>query len=325
VITAQELTISYRVPVREDGLKAAFASLLKREYREVRAAQNISFELEAGEVVGFIGPNGAGKTSTLKILSGILHPSSGEATVLGFTPWRRERRFLKDIAMIRGSQPIGGPGELTVLDALRFQQLIYEVSIESFKKNLAELTELLKLEPLLNRQVRALSLGERMRASLALALIYHPRILFLDEPTIGLDVSGVSNMRRFIRDYCNQTRATALLTSHYMADVESLCKRIVLIDKGTIRYDGQLSNFATTLAPYKLLKIAINNQEQPDWQTYGEVIEVKENRATLRLHREQTLAITARLLAERSVIDLSVEDPPLENLIDKVYREGINQ
>lgn len=325
VITVKELTLNYHAPIREEGLQAALGSLFRREYREVRAVQGISFELKAGEIVGFIGPNGAGKTSTLKMLSGILHPSSGNALVLGFQPWRRERRFLKQIAMIRGSQPIGGPGELTVLDALRFQQLIYEVPGDCFKKNLAELTELLGLEPLLRRQVRALSLGERMRAGLALALVYRPRVLFLDEPTIGLDVTGVSNMRRFIASYCVQTGATVLLTSHYMADVENLCKRIVLIDKGAIRYDGQLTDFSTTLAPYKLLKIATSSKEQPAWDTYGEVVEAEGNRAILRLHREETPATTARLLATLPVLDLSVEDPPLENLIDRIYREGVSR
>src|SRR5581483_5191987 len=308
-IIVKDLSISYKAPVREARLSSAFVSLIRRQYREIKAVQGLSFEIDAGEIVGFIGPNGAGKTSTLKMLSGILHPTGGEASVLGFVPWRRERSFLKEIAMIRGSQPIGGPVELTVLDALHFQQLIYEVSDDAFQKNLSELTEMLELGPLLRRQVRALSLGERMRAGLALSLLYRPRVLFLDEPTLGLDVTATGMMRRFIANYCLQTGATILLTSHYMADVETLCKKVILIDKGSMRYNGPLITLSTTLSPYKLLKVTVFDQASPVWSSYGEVVELEDNKVSLRIHREQTPAVTARLLAELPVVDLSVEDP----------------
>jgi ABC-type uncharacterized transport system ATPase subunit len=323
VVAVRGLEMTYRAPVREEGLRAAVGSLFRREYREIRAVQEISFELEPGEVVGFIGPNGAGKTTTLKILSGILHPTGGEARVLDFVPWRREREFLRRIAMIRGSRPIGGPGELTVLDSLRFQQLVYEVPDDEFRENLSELTEMLDLGPLLGRQVRALSLGERMRSGLAMSLLYRPRVLFLDEPTIGLDVTAVGMMRRFITHYGRQTGATILLTSHYMADVETLCKRILLIDKGALRYDGDLEGLSTTLSPYKLLKVEVSGGEQADWSRFGEVVESDGDKVSLRVHREKVPATTARLLAELPVADLSVEDPPLESVIDRVYREGV--
>jgi ABC-2 type transport system ATP-binding protein len=324
IITVHDLSMTYRAPVREAGLMAAVGSLFRRAYREISAVQGISFEVDTGSVVGFIGPNGAGKTTTLKMLSGILHPTHGRAEVLGFTPWRREVAFLRQIAMIRGSQPIGGPNELTVMDALRFQQLIYEVSAAEFRKNLAELIEMLDLGPLLERQVRALSLGERMRAGLALSLLYRPRVLFLDEPTLGLDVSAVEMMRRFIADYSRTTGATVLLTSHYMADVETLCKRIILIDKGRLAYDGDLAGLATTLSPYKLLKVALATEARPDWDGFGEVVAAEEGRVSLRVHRREAPAVTARLLAELPVADLSVMDPPLESVIDRVYREGVN-
>jgi ABC-2 type transport system ATP-binding protein len=273
--------------------------------------------------VGFIGPNGAGKTTTLKMLAGILHPSGGEARVLGFQPWKRAPDFLRQIAMIRGSQPIGGPPELTVMDSLRFQQLIYEVSAGDFRRNLCELTTMLDLEPLLDRQVRALSLGERMRAGLALALLYRPRVLFLDEPTLGLDVTAVAMMRRFIADYSRTTGATILLTSHYMADVESLCKRIMLIDKGKLAYDGDLARLSLTLSPYKLVTVAVSDDARPQWSCFGDVVESEDGKAALRVHRQEVPAVTARLLAELPVADLSVEDPPLESVMDRVYREGV--
>ena len=321
IITVKDLTKTYKAPVRESGLRAAVVSLFKREYKEVKAVDEISFELDAGEVVGFIGPNGAGKTTTLKMLSGILHPTRGEARVMDCVPWQREPGFLKAIAMIRGSQPIGGPGELTVLDSLHFQQLIYEIPKQAFQKNLTELVELLDLDRLLQRQIRALSLGERMRCGLAMALLYRPRVLFLDEPTIGLDVTAVGMVRRFITDYSRQTNATVLLTSHYMVDVEALCKRLILIDKGMLKYNGDLAGLSTSLSPFKLLKITVAPGTQPKWSDYGDVVESDESKVSLRVHREQVPTTTARLLAELPVEDLSVENPPLESVIDQVYRE----
>lgn len=323
MVAVRNLEMTFRTPVRSEGLRAAIGSLVRREYRDIRAVKGISFELAPGEVVGFIGPNGAGKTTTLKILSGILHPTCGDVRVLGHVPWRRQREYLRQIAMVRGSRPISGPAELTVLDALRFQQLIYEVPKDEFDRNLAELTEMLYLEPLLDRQIRALSLGERMRAGLAASLLYRPRVLFLDEPTIGLDVSAVGMTRRFIADYARQTGATILLTSHYMADVESLCGRILLIDKGALRYDGDLEGLATTLSPYKLLKVEVSSGARVEWGRFGEIVEAAEDRAVLRVHREQAPAAAARLLADLPVADLSVENPPLESVIDRVYREGV--
>jgi ABC-2 type transport system ATP-binding protein len=275
-------------------------------------------------VVGFIGPNGAGKTSTLKMLSGVLHPTAGQASVLGFTPWRREYPFLRRIAFIRGSRPLSGPPELTVMDALRFRRLVYEVPQDAFRRNLAELAELLALGLLLERQVRALSLGERMRAGLASSLIYRPRVLFLDEPTIGLDVSATAVVRRFVAAYARETGATVLLTSHYMADVETLCRRVLLIDRGSLRYDGDLAGLAARLAPWKVVKVAVSNGGMPtDWVRFGEVVSTEAGRVSLRVARHEVPAVTARLLAELPVADLAVEEAPLETVMDQVYREGI--
>ncbi len=316
--------MTYRAPVREHGVRGSLRALVKRSFRSVEAVKQVSFEVAPGEVIGFIGPNGAGKTTTLKMLSGVLHPTSGEASVLGHTPWKREREFLLQIALIRGSKPFELFGELTVMDVLRFQRLIYEVSEDDFEQRVGELTDLLDLEPLKRRQVRALSLGERMRVGFANALVYRPRVLFLDEPTIGLDVSAAASVRTYVRDYCEQTGATVLLTSHAMNDVEMLCKRVVLIDKGELRFDGPLQALATRLAPWKLLRVAVSNGGSVDWAQYGEVVGFDEGHAQVRVPRDDAPAVTARLLAELPVHDLAVEDPPLESVIDLVYREGVD-
>src|SRR3954447_13946533 len=271
VVAVMGLGMTYRAPVRERGLRAALRSVVHREYRDIDAVAEVSFDLQAGEVVGFIGPNGAGKTNTMKILSGILHPTIGEARVLGYVPWRRQHDYLKKIALVRGSQPIGGPAELTLMDSLRYQQLLYEVPSPDFHANVDDLVEMLELESLLDRQGRALRLGERMGAGLATTLVYRPKVLFLDEPTLGLDVSAAAALRRFIADYAVRTGATVLLTSHYMADVESLCRRVILIDRSRIRYDGELGSLAAMLSPYKLIKVSVADQSGVAWERFGEV------------------------------------------------------
>ena len=300
-IEVNDLSMTYRAPVRGAGLRAAVKSLVRREVREIQALHSVSFAVAPGEVVGLIGPNGAGKTTTLKILSGILCPTSGQASALGFAPWGRDYRYLRQIAMIRGSRPLAVPLELTVLDALRFQQLIYDVPKEQFQRNLDELSSLLSLEPLLGRQVRALSLGERMRAGLAWSLIYRPRLLFLDEPTLGLDVTAIGAVRQFIADYNKHSGATIILTSHYMTDVEQLCPRILLVDRGALLYDGRLCALSARLAPYKLVRIAVAAPVAVEWKQFGEIVEQEGGRVSLRVRREDIPAATARLLTRLPV------------------------
>ncbi len=321
-IAAECLTMTYRAPVRPPGLRAALSSLIRRELRDVEAVRDLSFTVDTGEMVGFIGPNGAGKTTTLKMLSGILHPTGGDARVLGFQPWQRTHGFLRRIAMIRGSRPLSAPGELTVLDALRFQKLVYQVSDPDFRRNIDELTEMFDLAPLLDRQVRALSLGERMRGGLACALLYRPEVIFLDEPTIGLDAVATGAIRRFIADYRENTGATILLTSHAMADVEHLCRRVILIDHGTVAYDGNLNELTRRLSPYKLVTITLPNGLRPDLKHLGEVVETEAGRAAFRVPRTTVAAVTTRLLAEFPVADLTVSDAPLETIVAQLYREG---
>jgi len=322
-ISVRDLTMTYRAPVRAEGLASAIGSVLRRTYREISAVRNISFDLHAGEMVGFIGPNGAGETTTLTVLGGILPPTSGDIGVLGYRPWRREPAFLRQIAMIRGSQPIGGPPELTVMDSLRLQQLIYEVPDAAFRDTIADLSDMLELGPLLDRQVRALSLGERMRCGLALSLVYRPRVLFLDEPTIGMDVSVVEMTRGFLTAYCRETGATMLLTSHYMADVERLCSRVILIDNGTVRYDGDLATLSATLSPFKLIRVTLDGTDGADLDRFGEIVDRDGGTVSVRVARTEIPAVTARVLAELRVVDLAVEEPSLESVIDRAYREGV--
>jgi ABC-2 type transport system ATP-binding protein len=320
VIEVSGLSMSFRAPVRKGGLRAALGSLVRREYREVQALDDVAFRIEPGEVVGFIGPNGAGKTTTMKILSGILHPTGGDIRVLGSVPWHRRTGFLKRIAFVRGSQPVGGSQELTVMDSLEYQRLLYDVPRADFTGTLTVIEDLLRLKPLLERQLRALSLGERMRVGLALALIYRPEVLFLDEPTIGLDVTAAGQMREFVSDYVAQTGATVLLTSHYMADVASLCPRLILIDQGRVEYDGPLAELSARLSPYKLIRITARGGPEPDC---GEIVESSDGMWVLRVPRDEVALTTSRLLQSMDVVDLAVEEPPLEKVIDRAYREGL--
>ncbi|WP_203994613.1 ABC transporter ATP-binding protein [Virgisporangium aurantiacum] len=320
VVRVEGLTMTYRVPVRAGGLGAALASVVRRRYRDVHAVREIGFDIGPGEVVGFIGPNGAGKTTTMKMLAGLLHPTAGHVDVLGYTPWQRRTPFLKQIALIRGSQPVGGSQELTVLDALDYQRLLYDVPRGDFTVSLAGLTDLLELDPLLDRQLRALSLGEKMRVGLALALLYRPRLLFLDEPTLGLDVSATATIRRFLAAHAEQTGATILLTSHYMADVQSLCRRLMLIDDGRIQYDGSLHELSARLSPFKLIRVHAPGADI----SFGDIVERSEGTWVLRVPREDVARVTAHLLSTVDVADLAVEEPALENVIDRVYREGVS-
>ncbi|TCO47010.1 ABC-2 type transport system ATP-binding protein [Kribbella antiqua] len=322
-VVVEDLYMTYRAPIRGSGWKETLSSVFNRRYREVPAVQNVSFALAPGEVVGFIGPNGAGKTTTMKILSGLLHATSGHVRVLGYSPWQRRSDFLRRIAFIRGSQPVGGSQELTVLDTLQYQRLLYDVPPADYRRNLDELTELLDLKDLLQRQLRALSLGEKMRAGLALSLLYRPEVMFLDEPTLGLDVTGATTMRRFVAGYAERAGATVLLTSHYMADVASLCPRLVLIDKGKVQYDGQLDQLAAKLSPYKLLRLTAPNADEERLKEAGEVVEASNGTWVLRVPREEVARTTARLLTELEVADLAVEEAPLEAVIDRAYREGV--
>ncbi|MEU3982447.1 ATP-binding cassette domain-containing protein [Streptomyces sp. NPDC026672] len=322
-VVVDGLSMTYRAPVREAGLTAAFRSLVHRRFREVQAVRDLSFEIPRGEVVGLLGPNGAGKTTAMKLMSGLLHPTAGSVDVLGFTPWQRRTPFLKQIALVRGSQPTGGAQELTVLDSLQYQRILYDITDADYHTGLGELAELLGLGPLLHRQLRALSLGEKMRVGLALSLLYRPKVLFLDEPTLGLDVSAAAAIRRFLAAYADQSGATVVLTSHYMADVESLCRRLILVDHGRVQYDGPLKRLSEQLSPYKLLRISAPAAVKEDFEDVAEMVTTSGVSWELRVPRDDVARVTAHLLTSLDVIDLAVEEPSLESVLDRAYREGL--
>jgi len=325
-ILVRNLTKTYRVPERQAGLTASLKSMMRRTYRDVEAVRDISFAVGVGEMVGFIGPNGAGKTTTLKMLSGLLYPTAGEARVMMHTPWERKADYLRCISMVLGnkSQMLW---DIPPLDTFRVLGEIYRVQPADWKRTLDELIELLDMQDLLTRPVRDLSLGERMKCELVAGLLHRPRVMFLDEPTLGLDVSMQGRLRRFLAEYNRRSGVTVILTSHYMADVVALCPRVILIHHGRLLYDGELSGLAQRLAPFKLIRVALNNGHAEngahlDLPPGVDLVERESGRLTLRVSRPEAPAITAHLLNTLPVADLAVEDPPIEAVIDQIYREG---
>jgi len=321
-VIVSNLVKTYRVPEREAGLLASVKGLIRRSYADVEAVRDISFSVEAGEMVGFIGPNGAGKTTTLKMLSGLLYPTAGEAQVMGHTPWERQSDYLRRISMILGnkSQMLW---DIPPLDTFRVLGEIYHVPPAELERTLDELVALLEMEELLTKPVRNLSLGERMKCELVAGLLHKPKVLFLDEPTLGLDVSMQSRLRRFLAEYNQRNGVTAILTSHYMADVVALCPRVILIHHGQLLYDGELQGLAERLAPFKLIRLTLRGSNLKFDPPEGvDVVEQENGRLTLRIARSESPALTAHLLNTLPVADLAVEDPPIEAVIDQIYQGG---
>ena len=312
-----ELRKVFDVPEREAGLKAATKSLVRRRTREVRAVDGISFDIAPGEIVGFLGPNGAGKTTTLKMLSGLLYVTEGEARVLGHVPSKRERDFLRRISLVMGNRN-QLQWDLPALDSFELNRSIYQISRADFLSMRDELIELLEVGDLVRKPVRQLSLGERMKVEIVGSLLHRPQALFLDEPTIGLDVTMQKRIREFVGEYRMRHGATVMLTSHYMADVVALCERVIVIHHGKILFDGDLSALANTVAAWKTIAVALENGAG-DLSSYGEVIHRDGDLVTLRVSKAETARVTARLLAEQEVLDLNVEDPPIEDVIELVF------
>jgi ABC-2 type transport system ATP-binding protein len=302
VVQVDELTKVFRVPEREAGLRASLRSLVARQWREVRAVDHVSFSIDAGEVVGFLGPNGAGKTTTLKMLSGLLYPTSGDGLVLGHVPSKREREYLRRMTLVMGNRN-QLQWDLPALDSFELNRAIYRLPREDFGRTRDELIELLDIGDLVRKPVRQLSLGERMKVEIVGSLLHLPQVLFLDEPTIGLDVTMQKRIRSFVAEYNDRYGATVLLTSHYMADVEALCKRVIVIHHGRILFDGDLTALTDRFAAYKTIEAVLADGE----------------RLTLQVPKAETSEATARLLAEHDVSDLTVEDPPIEDVIEQVF------
>jgi viologen exporter family transport system ATP-binding protein len=316
-IRVEGLRKVFDVPVREGGLRAATRSLVRRQTRQVVAVDGITFEIAPGEVVGFLGPNGAGKTTTLKMLAGLLYPTSGEAHVLGHVPERRERDLLRRITMVMGNRN-QLQWDLPAVDSFDLLRAIYRLPRPEFTRIRDELIELLDLGDLVTKPVRNLSLGERMKAEICGALLHSPSVLFLDEPTIGLDVTAQKRIRAFIAEYNRRTGATVLLTSHYMADVQALCRRVIVIHHGRILFDGALAALSDRFSATKTIGVVLR-EGSPDLSAYGELIGTEQGRTTLRVARADAPEVTTRLLRDLAVADLTIEDPPIEDVIEHVF------
>ena len=321
-ISVEQLSKTYQVPEREGGFVSAVGSFFVRKFRAVNAVQEINFQIAPGEVVGFLGPNGAGKTTTLKMLSGLLHPTGGQARVLGFTPWERKSDYLRVMTLVMG-QRNRLSWDIPAADSFLLNQAIYRLGDEEYKRTLDELDELLELSPIMRKPVRNLSLGERMKCELAAGLLHRPQVLFLDEPTIGLDITAQARIRHFLQEYNRRTGATILLTSHYMADVTSLCERVIMIHHGQLKYDGGLKELTRRIAPYKLIGVALGEILECDLGCYGEIVshENGAGKQYIQVRAEEVNEIITQILKDLPVMDLTIEDPPIESVIERAFNE----
>ncbi len=320
VILVDQLSKTYQVSEREGGFAAAVRGFFKRQYRDVPAVQQVSFRIAPGEVVGFLGPNGAGKTTTLKMLSGLLHPTAGRAQVLGYTPWQLKPAYLSVMTLVMG-QRNRLSWDIPAADSFLLNQAIYRLSDADYQRTLAELDELLDLGPIMRKPVRNLSLGERMKCELAAGLLHRPQVLFLDEPTIGLDITAQARIRAFLQEYNRRTGATILLTSHYMADVTALCERVIIIHQGQLKYDGGLSELSRRIAPFKLIGVALGEAVHMDLSGYGTLVagEDEADKHFIQVPAADVTAVTARLLADLPIHDITIADPPIEAVIERAF------
>jgi ABC-2 type transport system ATP-binding protein len=319
VIQVKNLKKFYKVHKKEPGLTGSLKSLVRRKYETVRAVNNISFEIKKGELVGFIGPNGAGKTTTLKCLSGLLYPDGGKTSVLDFNPWERKAEFLKQIALVMG-QKNQLWWDLPPLETFILNKEIYEIPEKQYQQTLDELVKLLDVKDVLKVQVRKLSLGQRMKCELIAALLHSPKVLFLDEPTIGLDVVMQKKMRDFIKEYNQRYQSTILLTSHYMGDVKELCKRVIIIDKGRLVFDGQLEEIVKKTANHKIISIVLSKEIDPKKiDIAAEIKEFNYPRLVFSVKRSRASEIAAEVLNKFPVADLNIEESSIEDIIRELF------
>lgn len=321
-IEIEKLTKSYRVYQKQEGLLAAVKGLWHREYREVEAVRSIDLTVEQGEFVAFLGPNGAGKTTTLKLLSGVIYPTSGKATVMGHVPWNRNNDYRRRFALVMG-QKNQLWWDLPAQESFRLHQQIYQIEPSAYRSTLNELVDLLGVQELLGRPVRELSLGERMKMELIAALLHSPDVLFLDEPTIGLDVVAQHNIQQFLKFYQEQRKITILLTSHYMKDIAALCKRVIVITDGMIKFDGSLNSVIESFSGSRIVTLQLAEGQSADGlERYATVESVELPKVTLRCPRSEATKTLAAILESFNVEDISVEDPPLEEVIANLFRDS---
>ncbi|MFO0409152.1 MAG: ATP-binding cassette domain-containing protein [Dolichospermum sp.] len=322
IIVAENLNKSYPVAIKNPGIRGTITHFFRRNYRLIKAVQDVSFTIEPGEIVGFLGSNGAGKTTTLKMLTGLIHPSSGLVKVGGFVPFRRQETFLQKITLVMG-QKQQLIWDLPALDSLKINAAVYNISDKEFQRRVGELTEMLGLEGKLTQPVRKLSLGERMKAEILAALLHRPQVLFLDEPTLGLDVNAQVGVRQFLKEYNQLYQATVLLTSHYMADITALCPRVLLIHQGKLMYDGSLEGLLESFAPYREIYVELA-QVLPLAQlmSYGDVQMVEARAVRFIVQQEALTQTVSRILADLEVLDLTVTEPPVEEVIGRVFQKG---
>ena len=320
VIETRGLTKVYRTYRKESGLRGSIKGLVRRKYQETRAADDVTFQIEEGELVGFLGPNGAGKTTVLKMLSGLLNPTAGEARVLGFVPWERSNEMKRQFSLVMG-QKNALWWDLPAQESLELNRAIYGIERERFKKVVNGLSELLDVQDKMNVMVRELSLGERMKMELISALIHEPRVLFLDEPTIGLDVVSQKRVREFLRLYNSEHRIVTMLTSHYMQDIEELCDRVIIIDHGKIFFDGPLDSIIDRFSGYKIIRLTFQTPGERDFTGLGEELEKTPLSVQLKVPRAKVTETCRQVLAECAVVDISVQELPVEEVIRQLFGE----
>lgn len=322
IIEIENLVKTYRVFQKREGLWASVKGLFRRDYKEIQAVRNVNLRVEQGEFVAFLGPNGAGKTTTLKLLSGVITPTSGTCRVMGYTPWKRENAYRRRFALVMG-QKNQLWWDLPAQESFRLHQHIYRIPKQQFDQTVGELTELLDIKRLMGRPVRELSLGERMKMELSAALLHSPEVLFLDEPTIGLDVIAQHNIQQFLKRYQAERKITILLTSHYMKDIAALCQRVVVITHGQIKYDGSLTGIIDQFSGHKVISLQLAaGADVSDLHRFGEVVQVALPKVKLKISKADVARQLSQILAKYAVEDIAVEDPPLEEVIAKVFADG---
>jgi len=318
-IQTENLSKQFKISLKKPGLKGAIHSFFNKEYKIVHALKNISFQINRGELVGFLGPNGAGKTTTLKLLSGLLYPTSGKMTILGYVPFKREELFLKKFSMVMG-QRTQLWWDLPARETFALNQKIYEIPEIVFKKRKEELIEILELKELVDVPVKKLSLGERMKAELACALLHEPEILLLDEPTLGLDLLMQKKLRHFILEYNKRTESTIVLTSHNMSDVEELCKRVMIVNEGQLLYDGELEKIVEHYTPEKLVTLSSSKTIEPELlKKFGRMVSINGTTAKIEVARKEVASTIQKLFNAIPLIDLSIEELPIEEIIRRVF------